>query len=209
MIDSYFWRTSPLRMLELLKVLSGSELPDEYKRVLGFEFASDCYYAIDDFKLTSDDTVRISFSVDKACNVFGCYTSTDAATNYSLYMTTSASGKYLRYGSGTYASYIASSNMGKKYNAVITPTGSQGMPTNDTWSKGNFTCVSDLCIGTTSPGATSAKLDGCIYGDFVVDGKLKLIPCERISDGVLGYYDKYSKTFFAPKTGTPTSLGYA
>lgn len=187
----------------------GSILPDGYKRVLGFDFSSNCYYVIDNFKLTSNDTVKFSFSVDKACNVFGCYTTTDATTNYSLYMTTSTNGKYLRYGSGTYASYIASSNFGKRYDVVITPTGSQGMPTNDTWEKGSFTCVSDLCIGTTSPGATSAKLDGCIYGDFIVVGKLKLIPCERISDGVLGYYDKYSETFYAPETGTPTSLGDA
>lgn len=197
------------KLIFLKKIKGGGGLPEGYKRVLGFEFASNCYYVIDDFRLTSDDTVRLSFSVDKACNVFGCYTSTDATTNYSLYMSTSSNGKYLRYGSGTYASYIASSNMGKRYDAVITPTGSQGMPTNDTWAKGDFTCVSDLCIGTTSPGASSAKLDGCIYGDFVVDGKLKLIPCERVSDGVLGYYDKYSKTFYEPETGTPTSLGDA
>lgn len=187
----------------------GSILPDGYKRVLGFDFASNCYYVIDNFKLTSNDTVKFSFSVDKACNVFGCYTTTDATTNYSLYASTSSNAKYLRYGSGTYNSYFASSNLSKRFNVSITPTGSHGMPVDDEWGEGDFTAVSDLCIGTTSPGATSAKLDGCIYGDFIVVGKLKLIPCERISDGVLGYYDKYSNTFYEPSVGTPTSLGDA
>ena len=202
-----FTPTEKLIWLKLRK--RGGGLPDGYKKLLGFEFSSNCYFKITDFFLESGDTVKLSLSVDKACNVFGCYTSTDATTNYSLYASTSSNAKYLRYGSGTYNSYFASSNLGKRFDVSITPTGSHGMPVDDEWEEGDFTAVSDLCIGTTAPSASSAKFDGCIYGEFVVVGKLKLIPCERLSDNTLGYYDMKSGTFYTPATGTPTSLGDA
>lgn len=190
-------------------IISFGELPKEYRELIGIGYNSSVYYLISDFYLEGSDTVRLSFSVTKACNVFGCYTNQYATTNYSLYMTTSSGGKYLRYGNGTYNSYVASAQLNQRFDAIITPTGSTGMPQNDTWTAKTFTAVADLCIGTTSTSATSSKLDGNIWGNFEVDGRFKGIPCERISDGVIGYYDTYSHTFYPPAAGTPTSLGYA
>lgn len=186
------------------------ELPSEYGRIKGITFDSSVYYQITDFFLKGSDTIRISFSVEKACNVFGCYTTTSATNNYSLYASTAANAKYLRYAGGTYKSQFATSTFGQRFDVVITPTGSSGMPSgqNDTWSEADFTATSELCIAHTSPSGTTPKLDGNIWGNIVVDGRLKLIPCIRISDSEIGYYDTYTDTFYAPVTGTPVSLGY-
>ena len=192
-------------------VYEANDLPAAYKRLQGFEFAASTYYQITDFKLQGSDTVRISFSVDKACNVFGCYTTTSASDNYSLYASTSSGAKYLRYNGGTYKSYFANADLGERFDVVITSTGSSGMPSgqDDTWTQASFTASANLCIGTTSTGATSSKLDGKIWGSIIVDGRLKLIPCKRLSDNVLGYYDTYSETFYEPTGSAPTSLGDA
>ena len=186
-------------------------LPKEYKRLLGFSFNAATYYTIPGLKLKGSDTVRFSLSVTAACNVFGCYTNTSAQDNYSLYVSTGSNSKYLRYNGGTYKSYWDSSLIGERFDIVITPTGSHGMPgtQDDTWEKVDFEASVDMCIGTTSADATSSKLKGSLYGNFVVDRRLNCIPCERVSDGVLGYYDTYSKTFYEPIGSAPTSLGYA
>ena len=67
-----------------------------------------------------------------------------------------------------------------------------------------------MLIGSTTLTGSSAKLKGNLYGNIIVDGRLKLIPCERVSDNVLGYYDTYSETFYEPYTGFDgaVSLGY-
>ena len=83
------------------------------------------------------------------------------------------------------------------------------MKSDSTWTEKTFESTGDLCIGTTSPTATSSKMVGDIIGNVVVDGRLKLIPCERLSDNELGYYDAVSGTFYEPTGGTPISLGYA
>lgn len=183
------------------------ELPTGYKRVLGYTCNNDTLWQITGFHLRGSDTVRISFSVTGACNVFGCYQGADATDNYDLYVSTTSNSKYFRYGNGTYLSYWASANLGQRFDVVYTPTGSTGMPQDSTWTPMTFESANDLLLGATTLTGTSSKLKGDLYGNFVVDGRLKLIPCERISDNVLGYYDTYSETFFEP-TGTPTSLGY-
>lgn len=188
-------------------VIVDDELPAEYQRQIGFKFAASTYYRILDFHLRGTDTVRISFSVDKACNVFGCYTNTSAEDNYSLYASTSSGGKYLRYDGSTYNSYIPSAQVGERIDAIITPNGTSGMPTDSVITPTEFEAAADLCIGTTSTSASSSKLDGNIWGSFVVDGRLTLIPCERLSDNVLGYYDPDSDTFYEPVGSAPTSLG--
>lgn len=183
------------------------ELPAGYERQIGFELAAATYYRIPGFHLRGSDTVRISFSVDKACNVFGCYTDTAATDNYSMYASTSSGAKYLRYDGDTYNSYIPSSRFGDRLDVVITPTGTTGMPTDSVMTPATFESVADLCIGTTSQSASSSKLDGNIWGDFVVDGRLKLVPCKRLSDDALGYYDPDSDTFYEPIGSAPVSLG--
>lgn len=184
-----------------------TELPVGYRRLLGYTCNNNVLWQITDFHLRGSDTVRISFSIDAACNVFGCYQGTDATDNYDLYVSTTSGSKYLRYGNGTYLSYWSSSNLGERFDVVFTPSGSQGMPQDSTWTPMTFTSANDFLVGATTLTGTSAKLKGNLYGNIVVDGRLNLIPCERVSDNSLGYYDTYSETFFEP-TGTPTSLGY-
>lgn len=180
-------------------------LPDEYTEVSGFSFNSDCYFVITGLKLKGSDTVRLSIVPTIACNVFGCYTTTDATDNYSLYVSTANNAKYLRYNGGTYKSRFASGDLGKRYDISITPTGSHGFPEgqDDTWDEVDFTAPVDMCIGTTATNASSAKFKGSFIGPFVVDGRFNGIPCNRNSDDVLGYYDTVTGTFFEPAAGTP------
>ena len=186
-------------------------IPSSYRKLTGIEFYSTTYYEITGFKLRGSDTVRFSIAVDKACNVFGCYTSTDASDNYSLYISTASSAKYLRYNGSTYKSYWRNQDMGERFDIAISPTGSSGMPgtQDDTWTEQTFTAPSDMCIGTTSSGASSAKLDGKMYGNFVVDGRFCGVPVERISDGAIGYYDLFGDTFYEPIGTNPDIIDYA
>lgn len=198
---------SPQTRIEqfLLEWLSKSKrLPDGYKRLLGFSMNNDCYFVITDFRLKGSDTLRFSFSASQACNILGCYTSGSAQTNYSLYVGTSGS-KYMRYNGGTYNSTIVPN---QRYNMIISATGARGI-SDETWAEKDFTASSDFCVGTTSTGASSAKLIGSLYGNIIVDGRLNLVPLERISDNVLGYYDLVNDTFYEPTIGSPTSIGYA
>ena len=173
-----------------------TDLPKQYKRVKGFVVDNNGFWEIKGLKLSGSDTVRFSFSATNRCNVFGCYTTNAAGDNYSLYVSTSSNAKYLRYNGGTFASYFSPANLDKRFDVVITPTGTKGMPLDSTWEEKNFTSSVDMCIGTSSTSATSASLKGKLYGEFIVDGRFKGIPCERVSDGAIGYYDTYSKTFF-------------
>ena len=180
------------------------ELPAAYKRVLGFSMNDNCYWKLTDFKLKGSDTLRFSFSATTSCNVIGAYSGSATGNNYSLYVST-ASGNYLRYKGDAYNSTIDADT---RYDVVITPTGTTGMKTNSSWSALEFTTTTDFCVGTTSTNTTSAKMKGSFYGDIIVDGRLHLVPCERVSDNMLGYYDLEGETFYAPTSGTPTSLGY-
>lgn len=182
---------------------AGTGLPEGYTKLAGITYESATYYKITDFLLTGADTMKFSFTATKACNVIGCYTTTSAQTNYSMYASTSSGAKYMRYNGGTYNSQIVAN---KKYDVVITPTGATGLDQTSTWEQKDFTCESDLCIGTTSPSASSAKLDGTLYGDIVVEGRLHLVPCKRDSDNVVGYYDLKSKTFYEPTGSAPTPV---
>ena len=185
-----------------------NDLPSEYRRVKGLKFNNNCYFQIEDFRLTGADTVRFSLVVRGACNVFGSYTTAQATDNYSLYTSNSSTAKYMRYNGGAYASGILTAEYGTQYDVEITPTGSSGLPRNDTWSEQEFECSTDMCIGTTSPSATSSKLVGDLIGVFEVVDRFYGIPCERLEDNVLGYYDYYSSTFYEPTVGTPVSMGY-
>ncbi len=184
----------------------GVGLPDGYTQVAGFAFNNDCYFIITGLKLRGSDTVRFSLVPRAACNVFGCYTTSSADDNYSLYISTANNSKYLRYNGKTYKSKFTTDTYGEQFNIVITPTGSYGMPEgqDDTWDEIDFTTSVDMCIGTTSVDATSSKLKGSFIGAFIVDGRFNGIPCKRDSDNILGYYDLISGTFYEPAEGTPT-----
>ena len=97
---------------------------------------------------------------------------------------------------------------------TYTPTGSQGMPQDSTWSALTFESANDLLLGSTTVTGTSAKLKGKLFGDFIVENggveRLHLVPCERVSDNVLGYYDLVGEAFYEPYEGYTgaVSLGY-
>lgn len=182
-----------------------ADLPPAYLRVEGFSFNNNCYFTITGLKLTGADTIRFTFKPKSGSNVFGSYTTTSAQNNYSLFISTaSTTSKYMRYNGGTYASGFTSGELNVQRDVVITPTGSSGLPRNGTWTQADFVCDIDMNIGTTSPDATSAKFIGDMIGNFVVDGKFCGVPCKRISDNTLGYFDLYTRTFFTPAVGTPT-----
>lgn len=191
------------RLLPIFAKRAG--LPAGYRRVAGFTCNNDTIWRITDFHLRGSDTVKISFSITGACNVWGCYQGTSNNDNYDLYVSTTSGAKYLRYGNGTYLSYWSNDNLGKRFDVMFTPAGTVGMPEDSTWTEMTFESANDFLIGSTTLTGTSSKLKGNLYGNVEVVGRLKLIPCERLSDNALGYYDQYSKTFYPP-TGTPTEL---
>lgn len=179
------------------------DILNNYRELLGLEFGTDCFFTIDGFHLKGSDTLRVSFTPRRACNLLGCYTTNEAQDNYSIYLTTT--GKYLRYNGGSYNSKITA---GDRYDVVVTPTGATGFSIESTWEEKSFTCPSEMHIGTTSATATSAKFDGIIYGHIVVDGRLDLAPVERKSDGAIGYLDLKSGVLYEPTEGMPSSIGY-
>ena len=200
--------TNLMRLIWLrrLKAGAGGGLPEEYVRVLGFEMNNNSYWEIPDFPLYGSDTLRFSFEASDACNVIGAYSGSASGNNYSLYV--GSSSNYLRYKNNAYNSSISYNT---RYDVEITPTGSRGMKVNSTWTEQTFTTPTNMCIGTTATSASSAKLKGKLYGNIEVVGRAKFIPCERVSDGVLGYYDTVSKTFYTQASGFDGAviLGYA
>lgn len=181
------------------------ELPVGYKRILGFSTNNNAYWEIPDFKMNGSDTLRFSFEATDACNVIGAYSGSASGNNYSLYVGTSSN--YLRYKNEAYNSSVSYNT---RYDVEITPTGSSGMKVDNTWTAQTFTTPTNLCIGTTSVTASSAKLKGKLYGNIEVVGRAKFIPCERVSDNVLGYYDTVGETFYEQTSGFAgaVSLGY-
>lgn len=192
------------------KVYIGTEqvfgLPAIYRKIAGIVFNANTYYEISNFNLKGSDTVRLSLSIEQACNVFGSYVSSSSTKNYSLYCSTTSGAQYMRYNGGTYNSYFPSASLNTRYDIIISPSGSSGLPVNDTWSEVDFVTETNMYIGITSVTATSRKLDGKIWGSFIVDGRFKGIPCERISDGIIGYYDVFTDRFFEPIGSNPIEL---
>lgn len=181
------------------------ELPAGYKRVLGFAMNNNSYWEIEDFPLYGSDTLRFAFEASDACNVIGAYSGSASGNNYSLYV--GSSSNYLRYKNGAYNSGISYNT---RYDVEITPTGTSGMKTDSTWTEQTFTTPTNLCIGTTATSASSAKLKGNLHGNIEVVGRAKLVPCERVSDNALGYYDLIGEVFYEQASGYSgaVSLGY-
>ena len=181
------------------------ELPTGYKRVLGFKMNNNSYWEIADFPLYGSDTLRFSFDANDGCNVLGAYSGSASGNNYSLYVSTNSN--YLRYKSGAYNSAI---DYDKRYDVELAPTGSSGMKVDSTWTAQTFTTPTNLCIGTTAKSASSAKLKGNLYGNIEIVGRAKFVPCERVSDNALGYYDTIGKAFYEQASGFSgaVSLGY-
>ena len=181
------------------------DLPKGYARLTGIIMNDDTYYEIDGFRLKGSDTLKVSFTALKACNILGCYTTADAEDNYSIFASTTSGAKYLRYNGGTYLSAITAN---KRYDITVTPTGATGFDKASTWKEADFTSSTDMLIGSTSVNATSAKMTGTIHGDIEVVGRALFVPCKRLSDGTIGYYETYNKVFYEPSVGVPVAEGY-
>lgn len=179
------------------------EVPSTYTVLAGMTMNGNQWFDTGVY-LQGSDTVRLSYKVTKSCNVIGCYTTTSANDNYSLYLSTSSSAKYMRYGDGTYNSYVLTN---KQYDVVITPTGTSGLQVDSTWTAKTFTSSTTCLIGTTSTGATSAKFTGDMYGVVEIEGKAYCIPVLRKSDNAVGYYDAINKRFLANQgSGNATAI---
>ena len=180
-------------------------VPSGYKRLTGINFDGNVWYDTG-MRLYGSDTLKFSFQVTKACNVLGCYTTAEAQTNYSLYVSTTSGSKYLRYNGGTYNSYIATNT---RYDVTITPTGSSGMRVDSSWTAKTFTTESDFLIGTTSTGATSAKLTGKMFGDIEIEGRGYFVPYEKESDNSIVYINVMTGSVLTNQgSGTPTKIAY-
>ena len=184
--------------------LADADLPSGYKRLTGIQL-NKARYVLTDFYLTGEDTLRFR-AKGAASNWIGSFNDADANDNYSFYASTSATSKYARYNGQTGGSSIA--NATTWYDIEMSPTGVTGTRNPSSFTPSTFTCSVPFCIGATSPTGTSSS-NVSFEGDIVVDGRMTLIPCERVSDGAIGYHD--GTTFFEPSIesdGSVTSLGY-
>ena len=176
------------------------ELPTGYKRLTGIRMQN-ARIVIPLFYLTGEDTLRFR-AKGASGNWIGAFHDSSADDNYSFYGTTSATGKYARYNGQVGGSAISSNTW---YDVIISPTGISGIKNPSEFTESEFTCSEPLNIGATSQSGSPCS-DISFEGNIEVDGRLKLIPCERLSDNVLGYYD--GTTFYTSSEGTLTSLGY-
>ena len=188
--------------------LRDDELPNGYKRLTDVVFDGNTYYETNQSLYGTDTlTVRLSNTKTTGQNVIGAYSgSGNSARNFSLFIygNGSSSDAYLRHGTilsrphyGTGARTL-----------VIGPTGTSGFAENTTYSAETFETTSTFWIGGL-PNSSSPKYTGNIVGNITVGDRLKYIPCERTSDGAIGYYETVNKVFLENLgSGTPTTSGY-
>lgn len=175
------------------------ELPAGYKRLTGLKLENARF--VTNIFLTGASTLRFSAS-GKSGNWIGAFSSSSADDNYSFYATTNSGGKYLRYDGETYNSSIVNDT---RYDIAITPTGITGNRTPSTWAQADFACSVPLCIGAIAPTQTPGQ-EVSFYGSIFADDA-EIIPVERESDGVLGYF--VNGAFLTDTNrGIVTSLGY-
>lgn len=185
-----------------------TELPLGYRRLKDIIFDGETYY-ITDIYLTGADTTSFTINAtETARNVLGCYTGSGTGNNLSFYLNTGSGGNYVRYKDGLYRPVIATAELNTDLSLSIGPTGTTGFDTDATWTELEFTCPNELYIGWLA-NATSPKFKGTFKGNITVSNRAVLVPCERVSDGAIGYYNINDNVFFENQgTGTPTTSGY-
>lgn len=182
------------------------ELPSGYKRLLGITFDGNLRYETGEY-LTGNDDVTMTLNNLSASgkNVFGSYNGANEK-NFSLYIYgSSTSGSYFRYGD-----QLKRPKYGGTGRRTITfgASGTSGFAEDSDVTPDEFTTPANTYIGML-PNSSSAAYTGDIVGSILVSNRLKWIPCEQESDGVIGYYEKYNGNFISPTgSGTPVSLGY-
>lgn len=184
------------------------ELPYGYRRLLDITFDGDFYYNTGE-KLTGDDDVTITLKNTSTAgqNVFGCYSGTVAGKkNFSFYIygNDTSSNSYLRYGETLYRPNFGSGER----TVTFGKNGTTGFKINVSITPEEFETNSVAYIGML-PNSSSPKYTGTIVGSILVSNRLKWIPCKRMADNVIGYYEVYTKKFIE-KTGegVPTTSGY-
>ena len=181
------------------------DLPAGYKRLLGITFDGSFRYETGEY-LTGDDDVTMTLDnlSSSGKNVFGSYNGTNDK-NFSLYIYGSTSGSYFRYGDQLKRPKYGSTG---KRTITFGASGTTGFADDSEVTPEEFTTPANTYIGML-PNSLSAAFMGDIVGSILVSNRLEWIPCERESDGVIGYYEKYNRNFIAPTgSGTPVSLGY-
>ena len=183
----------------IYKAIVGDEgLPSGYKELAEIDFDGTFYY-ITGQHLTGEDNVTMTLSGTSSTgqNVFGCYESGSTDNNFSLYIygAGSSSNSYFRYGD-----QLVRPNYGSgKRTITFGKDGTTGFNTNVSVTPTTFTSDSFIHIGML-PNSTSPKFTGKITGRILVGNRIVFIPCQRESDGVIGYFDSDQKIFVEPTT---------
>ena len=186
-------------------VVVDDELSSGYKRLLGITFDGNIRYETGE-ALTGDDDVTMTLDnlSTSGKNIFGSYNGANGK-NFSLYIYGSASsGSYFRYGDQLKRPKYG---IGKR-TITFGKSGTSGFADDSDVTPDEFTTPANVYIGML-PNSSSAAYIGDIIGSIIVSNRLEWIPCERESDGVIGYYEKYNGNFLEPVgSGLPVSLGY-
>lgn len=185
-------------------------LPPEYRELLGFKFDGASWFETGE-KLYGSDliTITLSQTVTSGQNVFGAYAGTSAGTkNFSLYVygSSSSSNSYYRYDETLYRPRLGS---GQRTLTFGNSEETTGFANNVETTPSDFVTNAEAWIAGL-PNSSSPKYTGAIEGRISAGTRLIWVPCERVSDGELGYYELNSEVFLTNQgTGDVTSLGYA
>ena len=86
--------------------------------------------------------------------------------------------------------------------------GTSGFKTDASYDTVEFETTDNAYIGAL-PNSSSTKFSGDIVGNITIGTRLKYIPCERVSDGAIGYYEVVEGAFLEPQGSTlPTAGAY-
>lgn len=188
--------------------LVDDELPAGFKRLASIKFDGDVWYETGEV-MTGDDDVTMTLDGTSTAgqNVFGSYNGTSSGTkNFSLYLYGggSTSNCYLRYGGQLLRPRFGSGER----TITFGKSGTSGFSVDVTVEPDTFTTEAGAFIGML-PNSSSPAYTGSIVGNILVGTRLKWIPCERESDGAVGYYEAVKGVFLEPVgTGTPTKGSY-
>ena len=192
--------------------MTDNELPRSYKRITGIKFDGDFWYNTGEVLNGGDAvTMTLANTATGGQNVFGSYNGTAGGKkNFSLFIYGggASNGSYYRYGEQLLRPRFG----GGERTITISGNGTDGFTTDVIATPDTFVTEAPAYIGML-PNSSSASYTGSIMGsiDVVNNGQLRLrwIPCERQSDGAVGYYELKSGTFLEHVgTGTPIKGGY-
>ena len=182
------------------------ELPVGYKRLLDVYFDGDSYFETGQ-KLNGNDVITLTLQANSNAgqNMFGAYSGTSNVCNLSLYVyASSVANSYFRYNQTLLRPALGS---GKR--TISFGNGStSGFLRDVTYDVEEFETTDTAQIGAL-PNSSSPKFAGYLYGNITVGNRLKYIPCERVSDSAIGYYETVNGEFLENQgTGTLTTSGY-